>query len=380
MARKFRDTTGKPQNVLENEYNIHKKCVDFLPSLPSFIGDYFGSMDTQGLSNKTKQAYINDIYKFFTFLIDAEIVTVKSVKDITLDDIEKLTATDVDDYLKYIQKYEENGIVYTNGKASTARKRSSIVGLLSYLYRKDMTSHNISEKIDPVSIKRTGSNDNIKALQEDEIMELLDIVSTGKGLTSKEHDYWEKNKYRDKLIIELFVNYGLRITELQQLNISSFNFRQGEFTIYRKRDKEAVMPMNRSITMVLQEYLDKERNLITNVADGHEDALFLALRSDKVTVGDKVISGGRKRLSERQIRDLVKKYTNMVIGNGGYSPHKLRATAATSALRRGNDIFRVANLLDHDSVQTTQRYLQTNKEDKVSVVKSMEIEIERTQD
>lgn len=63
---------------------------------------------------------------------------------------------------------------------------------------------------------------------------MIDAVESGAGLTDKEKTYWKKTKYRDKAILVLFTTYGLRLKELQQLNISSFNFSRGEFKIYRK--------------------------------------------------------------------------------------------------------------------------------------------------
>ena len=114
---------------------------------------------------------------------------------------------------------------------------------------------------------------------------------------------------------------------------------QGEFKIYRKRAKEAVMPLNESVKEVVTEYIENERMPDEKVKEGHEDALFLSLQG--------------KRLTERQIRDLVKKYTSIGLATSrkaGFSPHKLRATAATSLIGRGNSIYDVQALLDHEQV------------------------------
>ena len=210
------------------------------------------------------------------------------------------------------------------------------------------------------------SEREIKALQDDEVMIMLDAVTTGSNLTPKEHQYWEKTKKRDKAILILFITYGLRLFELQQLNVSSFNFNRGEFKIYRKRDKEAIMPLNQSVTDVVTDYLKNERADDERIVSGHEDALFLSLQG--------------KRMTERAIRDLVKKYTSIGLSTSrkaGYSPHKLRATAATSLIGRGNSIFDVQALLDHEQVTTTQLYANHKKNVKRDLVKDMEWELER---
>ena len=165
----------------------------------------------------------------------------------------------------------------------------------------------------------------------------------------------------------MFVTYGLRLSELQQLNLSSFNFSRGEFKIYRKRGKESIMPLNRSVEMVLNDYISGERNTVIPENSTAEDALFLSLQG--------------KRITERAIRELVKKYTSIALNTSrraGYSPHKLRATAATSLIGRGNSIYDVAALLDHEQVTTTQLYAQHKMNVKRDLVSDMEWELERT--
>ena len=190
------------------------------------------------------------------------------------------------------------------------------------------------------------SDREIKALQDNEVKIMLDAVSSGDHLTEKERQYWEKTKKRDKAILILFLTYGLRLSELQQLNVSSFNFSRGEFKIYRKRGKESIMPLNnKTVLKALHEYIDEERAPEEKIKPGDEDALFLSLQG--------------RRMTERQIRELVKKYTSIGMSTSrraGYSPHKLRATAATSLIGRGNSIYDVQELLDHENVTTTQLY------------------------
>jgi site-specific recombinase XerD len=184
---------------------------------------------------------------------------------------------------------------------------------------------------------------------------------TGDGLTDKEKQFWEKTKYRDKLMLLLLVTYGLRLSEMQQLNLSSFNFERGEFKIYRKRGKESVMPINNTITEAFNEYVTLERAPEETLDEENKDALLLSLRGT--------------RLTDRQIREVVKKYTSITMGTSrrqGYSPHKLRATAATSLIGRGNSIYDVQELLDHDNVTTTQLYAAHKLNTKRELIKNFE--------
>ena len=126
------------------------------------------------------------------------------------------------------------------------------------------------------------------------------------------------------------------------------------------------MPLNRSVTATVRDYIENERPGSENIAEDMKDALFLSLQG--------------KRMTERQIRELVKKYTSIGMKtsrNAGYSPHKLRATAATSLIGRGNSIFDVQNLLDHEQITTTQLYAAHKMNVKRELVRGMEWEIER---
>jgi site-specific recombinase XerD len=237
--------------------------------------------------------------------------------------------------------------------------------MFKQLYRDGIVEKNITDGFNPIKVQKPGERE-IKALQDDEVMVMLDAVATGEGLTDHERSYWEKTKLRDKAILIIFVTYGLRLSELEQLNVSSFNFSRGEFKIYRKRDKESIMPLNRSVQAVVEDYIKNERNLVTCENEADEDALFLSLQGKRMTV--------------RAIRELVKKYTSIALNTsrkGGYSPHKLRATAATSLIGRGNSIFDVQSLLDHEQVTTTQLYASHRMNAKRDLVNDMEWELER---
>jgi site-specific recombinase XerD len=233
-----------------------------------------------------------------------------------------------------------------------------------YLNRDEMVERNITDGFDPIRLPKAGDRE-IKALRDDEVMVMLDAVSSGTGLSKRERLFWERTKLRDRAILVVFVTYGLRLSELRELNLSSFNFRRGEFKIYRKRGKEAAMPLNRSVEKVLKEYIEGERQSAESLEASEKDALFLSLRG--------------RRLTERQIRELVKKYTGIALGTGrraGYSPHKLRATTATSLIERGNSIFDVQELLNHDNITTTQLYAAHRKHAKRDLVRNMEWETE----
>lgn len=366
---RIHNKSDKPDNVIRNENEIIVECEGIEKELPRFLRGFFAYLKGNVLP-MTRLAYLHDIRFFMRYLIDeTDLTEATETKDIKASELNEVKAVDVNMFIDYCRNYKvetDRAVTYyTNDSKSLARKKSSVSVMFKYLYRDELVDKNITDGFDPIRVPKPGEKE-IKALQDDEVMIMLDAVSTGEGLTKREYDYWEKTKKRDKAILIVFLTYGLRLSELQQLNVSSFNFNRGEFKIYRKRGKESIMPLNNSVTAVIHDYIDNERPSDSELAPEDKDALFVSLQG--------------KRLTQRQIRELVKKYTAIALNTtrkGGYSPHKLRATAATSLIGRGNSIFDVAALLDHEQVTTTQLYARQKMNVKRDLVKDMEWEEER---
>lgn len=366
---RIHNKSDKPDNIVQKEAEIFEQCEAIENELPRFLRGFFSYLRGNVLP-MTRLAYLQDIHFFFNYLIDETgLVEADETSKIKTSELNRVRAVDVNMFIDYCRKYKvetDNTVtIYENNNKTLARKKSSISVLFKYMYRDELVEKNITDGFDPIRVPKAGERE-IKALQDDEVMIMLDAVTNGTGLTKHQKSYWEKTKKRDKAILILFLTYGLRLSELQQLNLSSFNFGRGEFKIYRKRGKESIMPINDSVFDTLNDYINNERPKDEKIKEGDKDALFLSLQGS--------------RLTERQIRDLVKKYTAIALKTStkaGYSPHKLRATAATSLIGRGNSIYDVAALLDHEQVTTTQLYAAQKKNVKRDLVKGMEWEKER---
>ena len=369
---KIHNKSDKPDNIIKKEYEITSLCKEIEMELPSFLMGFHRYLKGNVLP-MTRLAYLYDIRFFCQYIIleRPDLTNAKVPRDISLEEFKKIKAVDVNMFIDYCRSYEKetekNVYVYENTNKTLARKKSSVSVMFKQLYRDELIQKNITDGFDPIRVPKPGERE-IKALQDNEVMKMLDAVTTGAHLTDKEREFWQKTKKRDKAILILFLTYGLRISELQQLNVSSFNFQRGEFKIYRKRGKESIMPLNKSVTQVVNDYIENERQREDKIDGEHKDALFLSLQG--------------KRMTERAIRELSKKYTSIGMETSrksGYSPHKLRATAATSLIGRGNSIFDVQALLDHEQVTTTQLYAAHKMNVKRDLVRDMEWEIERTE-
>ena len=357
--------TGKPDNVVKKEYLVNKDCEEIEKELPRFMRGVF-SYFKSSLLPMSRREYLRDIRFFMNYLVEhTNLTKADKASDITEDEIRDITGRDVNEFLDYCRNYgvERNGViqVYSDSNKTLARKKSALSVMFRNLYREGIMKEDITGMFNPIKVQKASEHE-IKALQDNEVMVMLDAVTTGEHLTPKEHQYWEKTKKRDKAILVLFLTYGLRLSELEQLNLSSFNFERGEFKIYRKRNKESLMPLNnKTVLKALHEYIDEERPSDEKIKPGSEDALFISLQGNRMT--------------QRQIRSMVKKYTSIGMKTSrknGYSPHKLRATAATSLIGRGNSIYDVQALLDHENVSTTQLYAKHKLNTKRDLIKNFE--------
>ncbi len=357
--------TSKPDNIVAAESELKDRCRELEADFPEFLYDYFVYLKN-GVALTTRYAYLSDLHFFFRYLVVETLLTrAEAISDVTLKELRNIKAKDINRFIgDYCAHYEmeKNGATYImeNRNRSLSRKKSALSVFFKFLYREEMLKSDITIGFNPIKLPKP-QPDAIKRLQIEEVATMIRAVELGEGLTEREKVYWEKTKYRDKAILVLFTTYGLRLSELQQLNLSTFNFSREEFTIYRKRGKEVIMPINQSAKRVIDDYIENERNeLQLKIKD--QDALFLSLQGSRLTI--------------RAIRNLVKKYTSIALNTSrdkGYSPHKLRATAASSLIEFGFSIYDVQNLLDHDNITTTQLYAAHRKNAKRDILANYEL-------
>lgn len=356
---KIHNKSSKPDNIVISENILVEKCIDLEKSMPRYLRDYFIFLKNS-VSLTTRYAYLKDIEFFLKYLV-LENDTYTNIDEIAVDIFNTFTARDFNYFIgEYCSRYEiirnDHRVIYENNSRSLSRKKSSLISLFKFMFRNEQIENDIINGLNPIKMPKT-QPDAIKKLTVEEANHLIQIVETGYGLSEKEMDFWKLTRQRDRLITVMFIIYGLRISELQALNISSFNFTRNDFKIFRKRSKEVDMPLDSKVKEYLMEYLETER-VNQKIAD--EDALFLSRQGSRIT--------------KRAIQNLIKKYTSIAMGTtreNGYSPHKLRATAASSMIEFGFSIYDVQNLLDHDSVLTTQLYAAHRKNAKKDIIESL---------
>ena len=244
-------------------------------------------------------------------------------KDISIDIIEKLTLEDIHSYLFYLKN------TYHSKPATLARKVSSIRVFFAYLSQKaKLIEKNPAQNLETPKLERRLP----KYLSLEDSKKLLEVSSNDDN----------RNKERDHAIITLFLNCGMRLSELVGINIKDINFEDCKLNVIGKGNKERTIYLNNACMNAINSYL---RVRPTNkVKYDSKNALFLSERYE--------------RISNRTVQYIVKKELMLAgLDVNKYSVHKLRHTAATLMYQYGNvDIRALQELLGHESISTTEIY------------------------
>lgn len=310
---------------------------ELLADLPSFAGQFFRGIENTTAS-RTRIAYAYDLKIFLTFLVE-EIGKLrgKSIKQISLEDIDSLSVDDLELYVEYLNYYEgADSSSHTNKEKGKSRKIASLRSFYKYFYKKQKIKNNPALLIDMPKIH----DHHITRLEVDEVARLLDEVESGEKLT-KNQQYWhEHTKERDLAILTLLLGTGIRVSECVGLNLSDLDFSINGIKIVRKGGNEALLYFGDEVRQALLIYLEKRKKILP--LSGHEKALFLSMQN--------------KRLGVRSVQNLVKKYSTLVTKLKNISPHKLRSTYGTNLYRETGDIYLVADVLGHKDVNTTKKH------------------------
>ena len=300
---------------------------------PIILDDFLDYLETiKGTSPNTAKEYYYDLKTFFKFLkiryaLGQENVEFEDIdiSDVDIEFIRKVNIQDLYAFMSFLDKKKNNR------NSTRSRKVASIRSFFKYLTDKvNLLEKNPAAQLEFPKIE---SRHPIY-LTLDQALNLLKIVS------QNTNEYFRK---RDYCIITLFLNCGLRLSELASIDVDSFNGKD-TLTVIGKGNKERTVFLNESCVSSIKNYL-QIRPVIAN-----EKALFLSKR--------------KQRLSNRAIQHMIDKYLEKSgLDPTIYSTHKLRHTAATLMYKYGNvDIRALQEILGHESVSTTQIYTHIDDE------------------
>ena len=312
-----------------------------LQELPSFYEDFLRGVEMR-TSVLTRLNYCYDLRIFFDFLVKKRIRG-RQVSELTLEDLERVTDTDIEIYLSYLSNYSFRGKRLSCDERAKARKLSAVRSLFKYFFNKGLIDVNNTAKVPTPKLHEK----EIIRLEQDEVSSLLDVAEEGNGLSSHAEGYHSKTKIRDTAILTLFLGTGIRISELVGLNNESIDFSTNSFLVTRKGGNQAVLYFSEEVGDALGAYLAQKED--DPRVPPEEHALFLSMQYRRITV--------------RAVENLVKKYAKIVSPLKKITPHKLRSTYGTSLYRETGDIYIVADVLGHKDVNTTRKHYAAITED-----------------
>ena len=249
-----------------------------------------------------------------------------TISDIPISVISKIKLDDIHAFLSYL------ALELKSKPATRARKVSTIRIFFNYLSQKaGLIGNNPAQNLETPKLGKRMP----KYLTLDESKKLLNVTC------SDEED--NENAIRDYAIITLFLNCGMRLSELVGINIKDITFSECKLNVIGKGNKERTIYLNKACMNAIKDYLDNSRPR-EGIKYDSKDALFLSKR--------------RERISNRTVQHIVKKELQKAgLDTDKYSVHKLRHTAATLMYQYGNtDIRALQELLGHKSISTTEIY------------------------
>ena len=307
---------------------------------PSFVNSFLDySITILNKSPNSVKEYNYDINNFLKYMMVHLKITKETdydkidVSSFSVEDLKKITLEDIHSYISHLA-------IDNRSKATTrARKISTLRIFFKYLATKEkILDVNPAQDLETPKLEKRMP----KYLSLEQSQKLLKVSD----------DENNRNYKRDFAITTLFLNCGLRLSELVGININDIDFDENKMTVIGKGNKERVIYLNKSCINAIKDYLSSRSSpsLIKRDSKSSDKALFL--------------SEQKKRISNRTVQLIITKELKLAgLGSKNLSVHKLRHTAATLMYQYGNvDIRALQELLGHQSISTTEIYTHVSNE------------------
>lgn len=339
---------------------------DELGKLPSYVREFYLS---KNLSITTKYQYLTEIRRFFTWLIESDISSATSCKNISLDTLEHLKRDDVMLYIDYLsnatnKQNRTNSPTTVNRSINALRSLYHFLTILSdnnngepYFYR------NVMAKIESLPTSKTMNYraNEIRAHMYRGKMkhDFLDFLSSRYENEANNYvgGHFRKNKERDIAIIALMLGTGIRVQEAANTNVKDLSISTEMLSVTRKGGQLDAVPIAHWVMPYLEQYLDIRNKRY--YPSKNEKALFLT-----------TYRGEAKRITSNAIESFVAKYSEAF--GRRLTPHKLRHTLASELYEESKDKVLVSQQLGQRGTSATDLYThvdQTNQKDALNNIK-----------
>lgn len=288
-----------------------------MPQIRECVAQYLAELARRGASRHTIRNYGSDLEQFAAYFEPPE----QSPPEMAELDIAMLR--------------EWLGSLYDNKKltpVSVRRKLAAIRALFKFLLEERLIPSNPAKRLRTPKIRQRLP----EVMSEEKANRLIDTVEEGELID-------KPSRERDLAILELLYGCGIRVSELVGINLEDLDLHAGWLRVRGKGNKEREVPIGERAAGAIKNHIQ------TRSAGSHERALFLNSRGT--------------RLSDRQVRRLVKMYALIATGDSTVHPHSFRHAYATHLLTDGADLRAIQELLGHARLSTTQKYTQVSLKD-----------------
>ncbi len=314
-----------------------------LEQFPRIVIEYKNyKLGIQGCSEKTVNEYLLDLRIFLKYVIaqknkiniESEDFIKIDISKVDVNFLKEITTETIMEFLFYAQKNR------SNMWSARARKLSAIKSFFKYLVSK-RNYFEINPAINIETPKKAKTLPRFLTLEES--LMLLEAVK---------NDIESASRMRDYCIITLFLNCGMRVSELTGIMLSDLDTELRSLRITGKGNKQRIVYLNDACRMALGDYLSIRLQETTENKIKNTGALFLSGK------------GRNNPISVKTVQWMVNKYLDMAgLGNRGYSVHKLRHTAATLMYQTGKvDVRTLKDILGHEQLNTTQIYTHVSNQ------------------
>jgi integrase/recombinase XerC len=287
-----------------------------MPVIRDSISNYLAELARRGASAHTLRNYGSDLEQFASYF-EPPGETAPELQQLDLALLREWLASLYDQGLNVV---------------SVRRKLAAVRALFQFLLQEGAIETNVARRLRTPKTKQRLPD----VMSAEKTNNLLDAVERGEPLE-------KPSRERDIAFLELLYGCGIRVSELVGINLDNLDLRSGWMRVRGKGNKEREVPLPERAVAAVARYLEVRR------PTEEEPALFLSARGT--------------RLSDRQVRRLVKLYALAATGDSTVHPHSFRHAYATHLLADGADLRAIQELLGHARLSTTQKYTQVSLKD-----------------
>lgn len=287
-----------------------------MPAIRESAAKYLAELERRGASAHTLRNYASDLGQFANYFEPAG-AEPPEIEELDLPLMREWLASLYDRKLADV---------------SVRRNLAAVRGLFKFLRQEGVLETNVAARLRTPKAKQRLP----EVMSAEKTNRLIDAVEAGEPVE-------KPSRERDLAMLELLYGCGIRVGELVGIDLDDMDMAEGWLRVRGKGNKERQVPVAERATAAVERYL------AVRSAPSEERALFL--------------NSHKKRLSDRQVRRLVKFYAFAATGDSSVHPHSFRHAYATHLLNDGADLRSIQELLGHARLSTTQKYTQVSLKD-----------------